>query len=461
MHYRLILPTLVILWTGLSFALKLPPVSLAVTPLFLLYWVWREGWGGLSPALVLLLGQATAYIILFKTTQNQNITLGWIVGAGALILFLLAYLRAQDIRENTVQRKALKALELGTLRLGQAQSSEDVMAAGLDAIRALELAPHLAFVQPYEGKLRILSGRGGFAKYEGRVVSSAGRNPRQTQVESLIRHVSDSIPEATTWEILALLVGGHGGKALGTVLVARENGIAFSETERSLLNSLTRLFGAYLGQVASLRDLERSHESAHMTLGLALEYRDYETPGHTGRVVEMAEILGQHLGLSLNERTCLRAGAYLHDIGKLVIADSVLLKPDTLTFEEREEMEKHALIGYELLAKLGFVPLEALEVVKYHHERWDGGGYPQGMSGTDIPYLARIFGVIDLYDALTHVRPYKKTFTPQEAIVEVEAQASKQLDPFVVADFLALWKDGKLKVIDREVFSFTRRASEV
>jgi len=93
MQYRLILPALVILWTVLSFVLKFPPASLALTPLLLLYWVWREGWSGLSPALVLLLGQATAYIIFFKTTQSQNIVLGWTVGAGSLLLFLLAYLR--------------------------------------------------------------------------------------------------------------------------------------------------------------------------------------------------------------------------------------------------------------------------------------------------------------------------------------------------------------------------------
>jgi putative nucleotidyltransferase with HDIG domain len=459
-QHRLIIFILAILWIALTYLMKLPPMSLSITGLIFLYWVWKEGWSGMIMGVSLVLAHAVVFKLAFpKMLTSDTFTLAWALIASAVTLGVVAWLRSLDIKDNVVQRKAIRALELGTMRLSEAQDAAGVMAAGLDAVRALELAPHLAFVQPIDGKLRIVLGRGGFSKYEGQSISNASRNPRQTQVDSLIRHLSDQIPEAKHWFSTAILVGGHGGRSLGTVVISRENKTPFTSSETALLTSLTRLFGAHLGQVSSLRELERSHESAHMTLGLALEYRDYETAGHTGRVVEMAEIVGQHLGLSTTERESLRAGAYLHDIGKMVIADQILLKPDVLTFEEREEMEKHAVIGFELLAKLDFVPTEALEVVKHHHERWDGGGYPSGLTGNDIPYLARIFAVIDLFDALTHARPYKRTYTALEAIDEITSQGGKQLDPFISADFVTLWKDNKLKIKDREVFSFTTRWS--
>ncbi|MFN8510909.1 MAG: HD domain-containing protein [Deinococcaceae bacterium] len=454
MSHQILSGVLAIVWIVLFYVFKLPPVGLVVTGLLFLPWVWKTPWSGIGVGSASMLLH-TILLRIFSPTGSDPMGIFWGISIGIFTLGYVAWMRSRELKDITSQRKALRALELGTLRLDEAQDAQSVMEAGLDAIRVLDLAPHLAFMRFQGEGVAIVLGRGGFSAFEGKYIGQLTRNPRQTQVEQLIRHLGDHVPPARDWQLMALSLESAGHKNLGTVVLARDIKREFVASERSLAVSLIRLFGAHLGQVTQLRELERLHEAAHMTLGLALEYRDYETPGHTARVVQMSEIFGQHLGLSLQERASLRAGAYLHDIGKMVIADQILLKPDLLSYEERETMEKHTLIGHELLSKLGFVSGETLEVVKYHHERFDGGGYPDGLMGEEIPYLARIFSIIDLFDALIHERPYKTTLTPTEAIGEIEFQMGRQLDPHLAREFIDLWTDGKFKFDAQTSFSFS------
>jgi len=135
----------------------------------------------------------------------------------------------------------------------------------------------------------------------------------------------------------------------------------------------------------------------------SLEYRDYETKGHTERVTALAGRLGQALGLGGGELSDLRWGSYLHDAGKVALPDAVLLKPGPLTAEEFGLMQRHVLIGEAMLQELIFLLRRVLGVVRYHHERCDGGGYPDGLAGAQIPLLTRVFSVADVYDALTSV----------------------------------------------------------
>lgn len=454
MPYRIVSVVLAAVWIALSYVLKLPSAALAITALLFFPWSWKDPWSGLGAGSAGILGHVILLRILFPAGNEPSGVL-WGMSIGICSLAWVSWMRSRELKDITSQRKALRALELGTLRLDEAQDAQSVMEAGLDAIRVLDLAPHLAFMRFQGEGVAIVLGRGGFSAFEGKYIGQLTRNPRQTQVEQLIRHLGDHVPPARDWQLMALSLESAGHKNLGTVVLARDIKREFVASERSLVVSLIRLFGAHLGQVTQLRELERLHEAAHMTLGLALEYRDYETTGHTARVVQMSEIFGQHLGLSPHERASLRAGAYLHDIGKMVIADQILLKPDLLSYEERETMEKHTLIGHELLSKLGFVSNETLEVVKHHHERFDGGGYPDGRMGEEIPYLARIFAIIDLFDALIHERPYKTTLTPREAIEEIEFQMGRQLDPHLAREFIDLWTDGKFKLGSQTSLSFS------
>jgi HD-GYP domain-containing protein (c-di-GMP phosphodiesterase class II) len=174
------------------------------------------------------------------------------------------------------------------------------------------------------------------------------------------------------------------------------------------------------------------------TLSRALESRDLETAGHTERVVNLSLRLGRALGLHPATLNALRIGAYLHDIGKMAIPDAILLKPGAFTPEERFEMQRHSELGHRLAALIPGIPSAALGVVRHHHERWDGNGYPDRLQAQQIPILARIFSVIDVHDALRHARSYKHAWSETEALIEIKAQAGAQFDPSVVRAFLSI-----------------------
>lgn len=184
----------------------------------------------------------------------------------------------------------------------------------------------------------------------------------------------------------------------------------------------------------------RALESSFMALGLALEARDLETAGHTNRVVNMAVRLGQQLGLDNTSLEALRQGAFLHDLGKLCIPDAVLHKPARLDQSEWEIMKTHARRGYELAATLPSIRPEALDVIQYHHEHWDGYGYPARLDGPKIPLLARIFAICDVYDALISPRTYKPAWSPTDAISELEQKRNSHFDPHIVDHFVELWR---------------------
>ena len=140
--------------------------------------------------------------------------------------------------------------------------------------------------------------------------------------------------------------------------------------------------------------------------GRMLEIRDFETKGHTERVMELSVRLATKMAISVPEIVHIRRGAYLHDIGKLAIPDKVLLKKGPLTEDEIVVMRGHPVIGYELVKNIDFLKW-SLKIPLSHHERWDGHGYPYGLKGEEIPLSARIFAVVDVYDALTSNRPYR------------------------------------------------------
>jgi len=155
----------------------------------------------------------------------------------------------------------------------------------------------------------------------------------------------------------------------------------WSPAENRLLEGAAQILGALLLRLERARQLEAAYEGALRAIGLALGAR----AGHTDQVATLAERLGRALGLSEIELRDLRWGAYLHDVGKLAIPDANLLKPDRLTPEEFSTMRTHAHLGDDLVRHLPFVPLAARQIVRHHHQRWDGRGYPDGLAGEHIP----------------------------------------------------------------------------
>lgn len=167
----------------------------------------------------------------------------------------------------------------------------------------------------------------------------------------------------------------------------------------------------------------------------ALDLRDKETEGHSQRVTEMALELASKLGMSEIEKTNLRRGALLHDIGKMGVPDAILHKPGPLSESEWEFMRKHPTLAYQMLSPISYLK-RALEIPYYHHEKWDGTGYPHGVGGEEIPLAARIFSVVDVFDALTSNRPYRKAWSDENAYRYIEEQAGKHFDPQIVKVFL-------------------------
>lgn len=182
---------------------------------------------------------------------------------------------------------------------------------------------------------------------------------------------------------------------------------------------------------AAFAELEVTYDRTLTALMSALDARDRETEGHSVRVSRLACLLAEEIGLSGHQLKALERGALLHDIGKIGISDTILHKPGKLTEDEWKIMRVHPDIGARIVERIPFLQ-EALPVIRYHHERWDGSGYPLGLQKKDIPVQARIFAVADVFDALTSKRSYRKKSTAEDAIQYMQQQADVHFDPEIV-----------------------------
>ncbi len=189
-----------------------------------------------------------------------------------------------------------------------------------------------------------------------------------------------------------------------------------------------------------LRDLRESYEATLDAMVSAIESRDCETKHHCRRVQVYAVMLAQRLGVSPEQLVDISYGSLLHDVGKIGVPDSILLKPGKLTDAEWEVMRRHTVIGHQMISRIKFLR-GAADIVLHHHERWDGGGYPQGVSGEEIPLGARIFSIIDTFDAMTSRRPYKEALPNATARAEILRCAGTQFDPQLVQEFLRITDD--------------------
>ena len=201
--------------------------------------------------------------------------------------------------------------------------------------------------------------------------------------------------------------------------IAIDNAKLFQELEKSNLNIMA------------------AYDSTLEGWSNALELRDRETQGHSKRVVDLTIEIALQMGMTSEKLVHIRRGALLHDIGKVGIPDSILLKPGTLTPEERLAMEQHPVLAYNLLSSIEYLH-PAMDIPYSHHEKWDGTGYPNGLKGQNIPLQARIFAVVDVYDALTSDRPYRKAWSEKDALDYIAEQSGKHFDPEVVEIFLKL-----------------------
>ncbi len=215
-----------------------------------------------------------------------------------------------------------------------------------------------------------------------------------------------------------------------TLLAAFANHVALAIENTNLIDQL---------QITSM-EISQAYDATILGWAKTLEQRGYETPGHSQRVIAMTMRLAKAMGVDNQEMIYYRRGAILHDIGKMAIPDQILLKPTTLDEDEWNIVHNHPEYGYELLSQVKILR-PALDIVRYHHEAWDGNGYPKGLSGDKIPLAARIFSIVDVWDSLIFGRPYKKEWTRDDAMYYIQLQSGESFDPAVVEVFQKISKD--------------------
>lgn len=235
------------------------------------------------------------------------------------------------------------------------------------------------------------------------------------------------------------------GRALETRRLRLEN-MAYQTKLESLVAARTEMLRK------TLSDLERSYDITLEALGDALDLKDAETEGHSKRVTAFTIAIARAMKLPQEKVRVIARGAFLHDIGKMAIPDSILRKPGRLTPDEQAIMREHAHLGYQVLRRIPFLH-DAADIVYSHQERYDGTGYPRGLRGDQIPLGARIFAVADTFDAMTSDRPYRAAQSIATGRREIERQSGKQFDPEIVKEFLdipeRIWQELRAE-IDRQ-----------
>jgi putative nucleotidyltransferase with HDIG domain len=213
-----------------------------------------------------------------------------------------------------------------------------------------------------------------------------------------------------------------------------------ADKERQLERYAADLRETFKQERSRSQELRRSYMATVRALSNAVEARDAYTGKHAERVTAYGLEIARAMGLSLAYGSQTEFGFLLHDIGKVAIPDAILYKPSTLTDEERALMAQHPVIGAQIIRGIEFLG-DAVQVVRSHHERWDGGGYPDGLAGEEIPVTARVFSVADVLDALTTDRPYRPASSLRVAREMIVAQSGRQFDPAVIDAFRTIGDD--------------------
>lgn len=307
----------------------------------------------------------------------------------------LTYAAGKGFRSN--------AISLSRIRLGEGLAGKAALE--MRIIHQPELQADAAFVRA------ALLAQEAFVTYFGVPLVSKGRAVGVIE----LFHREQLHPDQEWFDFLEALAG--------QAAIAIENAALFEGMQQSNL------------------ELSQAYDATIEGWSRAMDLRDHETEGHTLRVTEMTVQLARQMGFSQGELVHVRRGALLHDIGKMGVPDHILFKPGSLAEAEWEIMRQHPLLAFEMLAPIPFLR-PALDIPYHHHERWDGSGYPLGLRGEQIPLAARVFAVVDVWDALLSERPYRPAWPPEKVLAFISENAGVLFDPRIVTAFLQMLPAG-------------------
>ena len=396
-------------------------------------------------------------VMFINVTLPRELTTGEI-----RIINTLAEIGGNSIHRMFLHEQTIKQLE----RLAALRSIDLTISSVFDlqitlkilineVIKQLEVdAASILLIQPTSGRLEYVAGQGFYTlNIEATSVRIGEGNAGRAVIERRIIEVPDLMKMNGKFMRAQLLAGERFISYYAVPLITKGEvkGVLeiFNRTRlnpnREWLDFLETLGGQSAIAIENsmlFQDLQRSnfelaiaYDATIEGWSRALDLRDKETEGHTQRVTDMTLKLARKMGLSEERLILIRRGALLHDIGKMGVPDYILYKPEELSEEEQKIIRQHPQLAYDMLEPIAYLR-DALSIPYFHHEKWDGTGYPRGLSGTQIPLEARLFAIVDVWDAITTDRPYRKGWPKEKALEYIREQSGKYFDPQLVEMFL-------------------------
>jgi putative nucleotidyltransferase with HDIG domain len=396
-------------------------------------------------------------VMFINVSQPRQLTTGEFRILNALAEIGGNSIHRMRLHEQTVQQlnrlAALRSIDLAISNILDLQITLKLVIN--EVIKQLQVdAASVLLIQPGSGKLEYVAGQGFYTRHiEATSLRIGEGNAGRAVMERRIVEIPDLVNTEGKFMRAQLLSDEQFISYYAVPLITKGEVKGVLEIfNRTNLNPDSEWLG-YLetlgGQTAIavensmlFQDLQRSNFELAMAYDAtiegwsrALDLRDRETEGHTQRVTDMTVSLARKLGFSEDRLIFIRRGALLHDIGKMGIPDYILHKPEELTEEELHIMQKHPQFAYDMLEPIAYLR-DALNIPYCHHEKWDGTGYPRGLAGTHIPWEARLFAIVDVWDAITTDRPYRKGWPQDKALEYIREQSGKHFDPQLVEIFL-------------------------
>jgi putative nucleotidyltransferase with HDIG domain len=418
----------------------------------------REGLAGGGGACVPLHAEENIVgTLLINVTGLRKLTAGEIRILNALAEIGGNSIHRMRLHEQTVQQlnrlAALRSIDLAISNILDLQITLKLVIN--EVIKQLQVdAASVLLIQPGSGKLEYVAGQGFYThNIEAASLRIGEGNAGRAVMERRVIEVPDLMTTDGKYMRAQLLADEHfvsyyavplltKGEVKGVLEIFNRSRLAPGSDWLDFLETLAGQTAIAVENSMLFQNLQRSnfelaiaYDATIEGWSRALDLRDHETEGHTQRVTDMTVMLARKMGFTEDRLVFIRRGALLHDIGKMGIPDYILHKPEELNDEEQQIMRKHPQLAYDMLEPIAYLR-EALNIPYYHHEKWDGTGYPRGLAGTQIPLEARLFAIVDVWDAITTDRPYRKSWSREEALKYVREQSGKYFDPHLVEIFL-------------------------